>query len=651
MKTTNRLASFIKADHRYVYLGTSVIAALGLAFSQRNPTPLSFLAPTGVFQDCLWAILWAWIVVSAAALVTKLMHWSDYREKSPFASERFRRGARLGSYVVVAIAAIFFVDRCVMSFIDLVQVSIVSDSNPSDFLSSLVYMTYKSGDFFIRGIEITIALATFGTVIAFFLALLFVFLRIQTFDRVDNDLVRFFKSIGRGFATIYSTIVRGTPMMVQGLLIYYAGFTVLRGMGFETAQANQIWSTFTAGLVTISLNSTAYMMEVLRGGIESIDPGQAEAARSLGLSQWQAMRKVVFPQGIKNAIPALTNELIINIKDSSVLSVIGVFDLMYATTTVAGVYYRQMEVYCVALVVYLILTLVASRLLEAFGKSSVPRLRSRCPALTRLKTRRIIMADTATTGVAAAAQTNEPLIRVEGLRKSFGSLEVLKGIDLSVNPGEVVTIIGASGSGKSTFLRCLNLLETPDAGHIWFHGQDLTAERCNINKLREDIGMVFQGFNLFNNMDVLDNCTLAPVTLKKMSKAEAEKVAMEHLTSVGLEKFAHAAVGRLSGGQKQRVAIARALCMNPQIMLFDEPTSALDPEIVGEVLEVMRKLAADGMTMVVVTHEMAFARTVSDRVVFMDKGVVLEDAAPAELFGNPKHQRTREFLSRYLEDK
>ncbi len=338
MKAINRLASFIKADHRYVYLGTSVIAALGLAFSQRNPTPLSFLAPTGIFQDCLWAILWAWIVVSAAALVTKLMHWSDYREKSPFASERFRRGARLGSYVVVAIAAIFFIDRCVMSFIDLVQVSIVSDSNPSDFLSSLVYMTYKSGDFFIRGIEITIALATFGTVIAFFLALLFVFLRIQTFDRVDNDLVRFFKSIGRGFATIYSTIVRGTPMMVQGLLIYYAGFTVLRGM------------------------------EVLRGGIESIDPGQAEAARSLGLSQWQAMRKVVFPQGIKNAIPALTNELIINIKDSSVLSVIGVFDLMYATTTVAGVYYRQMEVYCVALVVYLILTLVASRLLEAFGK-------------------------------------------------------------------------------------------------------------------------------------------------------------------------------------------------------------------------------------------------------------------------------------------
>ena len=274
---------------------------LGLA-CQRKLTPLSFWHLRACSKIAFGQSR-AWLVVSAALSPTSL-HWSDYRENVAVCFERFRCGARLGSYVVVAIAAIFFIDRCVMSFIDLVQVSIVSDSNPSDFLSSLVYMTYKSGDFFIRGIEITIALATFGTVIAFFLALLFVFLRIQTFDRVDNDLTRFFKSIGRGFATIYSTIVRGTPMMVQGLLIYYAGFTVLRGMGFETAQANQIWSTFTAGLVTISLNSTAYMMEVLRGGIESIDAGQAEAARSLGLSQWQAMPQVVFPQGIKTRSPA-----------------------------------------------------------------------------------------------------------------------------------------------------------------------------------------------------------------------------------------------------------------------------------------------------------------------------------------------------------
>jgi len=221
-----------------------------------------------------------------------------------------------------------------------------------------------------------------------------------------------------------------------------------------------------------------------------------------------------------------------------------------------------------------------------------------------------------------------PLISVQGLRKSFGSHEVLKGIDLDVAPGEVLTIIGASGSGKSTLLRCLNLLETPDAGHVWFGGQDLMAPETNVNALRADIGMVFQGFNLFNNLDVLDNCTLAPVTLGKLKKEEAERVALDHLASVGLADFAHADSKRLSGGQKQRVAIARALCMNPQIMLFDEPTSALDPEIVGEVLEVMRKLAEGGMTMVVVTHEMAFAKNVSDRVVFMDQGVIAEQGAP-----------------------
>ena len=242
------------------------------------------------------------------------------------------------------------------------------------------------------------------------------------------------------------------------------------------------------------------------------------------------------------------------------------------------------------------------------------------------------------------------MVRIEGLRKAFGSLEVLRDINLDVMPGQVVTVIGSSGSGKSTLLRCINLLETPDAGHVWFHGEDLAADHVNVNALREKIGMVFQGFNLFNNKNVLDNCTLAPVTLKKMSREEAERVAMGHLESVGMANFAHVGVNTLSGGQKQRVAIARALCMNPDLMLFDEPTSALDPEIVGEVLEVMRRLAADGMTMVVVTHEMSFAKNVSDRVLFMDKGVIAEQGTPEQIFTAPREPRTREFLARYLDD-
>ena len=245
----------------------------------------------------------------------------------------------------------------------------------------------------------------------------------------------------------------------------------------------------------------------------------------------------------------------------------------------------------------------------------------------------------------------EPVIRIEKLEKSFGNLKVLKGIDLEVMPGEVVCIIGASGSGKSTLLRCINLLEYADSGHIWFDGNDLMDLGTDLNALRQRIGMVFQSFNLFNNKNVLDNCTLAPISVKHIPRAQAEETAIRHLKAVGLEDFIHADSRRLSGGQKQRVAIARALCMEPEIMLFDEPTSALDPEIVGEVLDVMKNLAKEGITMVVVTHEMAFAKEVSDRVVFMDQGVILEQGAPAEVFGHPKEARTREFLSRYLEDK
>ena len=250
----------------------------------------------------------------------------------------------------------------------------------------------------------------------------------------------------------------------------------------------------------------------------------------------------------------------------------------------------------------------------------------------------------------AASNTagTEPVIRIEGLRKSFGDHVVLKNIDFDVMPGEVVTIIGASGSGKSTLLRCINLLETPDSGHVWFHGQDLAAEHVDVNRLREKIGMVFQGFNLFNNLNVLQNCTLAPVTLKKMSKAEAEAEAMRHLAEVGLADFAKSPVTSLSGGQKQRVAIARALCMRPDLMLFDEPTSALDPEMVNEVLNVMVELAQENITMICVTHEMGFARQVADRIVFMEDGQILEEGTPEHFFTHPDNPRCQAFLDKIL---
>ena len=239
-------------------------------------------------------------------------------------------------------------------------------------------------------------------------------------------------------------------------------------------------------------------------------------------------------------------------------------------------------------------------------------------------------------------------IHVENLKKNFGHLEVLKGVSTDIYEGEVVCIIGPSGSGKSTFLRCLNRLEDITGGEIIVDGFKINDKKLNINKVRENIGMVFQHFNLFANMNVLRNLMLAPVDLKKATKEEAEKRAMELLETVGLSEKAEAYPSQLSGGQKQRVAIARALAMNPDIMLFDEPTSALDPEMVGEVLAVMKTLALNGMTMVVVTHEMGFAREVADRVLFMDGGVVLEEGTPEEIFSNPKHPRTIDFLNKVL---
>ena len=240
------------------------------------------------------------------------------------------------------------------------------------------------------------------------------------------------------------------------------------------------------------------------------------------------------------------------------------------------------------------------------------------------------------------------MIKVSGLKKSFGDLKVLKGIDQHVRKGEKIVLIGPSGSGKSTFLRCLNLLETPTEGEILIEGESITAPKTNVNKLREKMGMVFQHFNLFPHLSVIENITLAPIKVKKKNASDANKKAIELLNIVGLSDKADSYPGQLSGGQKQRIAIARALAMEPDIMLFDEPTSALDPEMVGEILEVMKNLANAGMTMVVVTHEMNFAKEVASRVVFMDEGKIIEENTPKELFDSPQSDRLKSFLSKVL---
>lgn len=363
-----RLATFILSDHRYVLLATSAVAALGAMLSSSPRPAMSFMANAYMVEVVMYYILIAWLVLSAVALVFKLAKWRTYADESLFTKPAVARVLRYASYVVWLIVAVLVVDRIGMGLASAWAVASTAASMPETTLERMLYVLYNGRGMFYEGFKTTVLLSVFGTSIAFFLALLLVFLRIQVVDRSDNDFVRFLKVVGSGFAKVYSTVVRGTPMMVQAMIIFFGVFGLFKMTNLTTTQINGIWSTFAAGLVTITLNSTAYMMEVLRGGIESVDMGQAEAARSLGLSQWQAMRKVVFPQGVKFAIPGLSNELIINIKDSSVLSVIGTFDLMFATTTVGGTYYRQFDAALITSIIYLCLTMLASWLLNRLAR-------------------------------------------------------------------------------------------------------------------------------------------------------------------------------------------------------------------------------------------------------------------------------------------
>ena len=361
-----KLVNFIKRNHPYVYLSGAVLGALGIKMASMQPSQLSFLGSSPMLYIPA-GICGLFILLALGALAVKLSHWKNFFATA-FKSPAMLRLSRYFSYVLWAAVLLLFIDRPLMSFAAMATDSFSAEKMPSDFVPSMLYLLHNGASFFRMGIWTTVRIALLGTLIAFVLALFMVTLRIQKPDRQDNDLVRFLKYIGSRFASIYITVIRGTPMMVQALIFYYAGFNIFKGTGMSVTEINQIWSFFISGLITVSLNSTAYLAEVLRGGIESIDHGQTEAARSLGMTGWQTMLKVVFPQAVKNSIPAIGNEVIINIKDSSVLSVIGCMDLMYATTSVSGIYFKALETYCIAAVFYLIMTYLSSQLMKAISR-------------------------------------------------------------------------------------------------------------------------------------------------------------------------------------------------------------------------------------------------------------------------------------------
>lgn len=361
-----KLVNFVKRDHPYVYLSGAVLGALGIKMASMQPSRLSFLGSSPLLY-ILAGICGLFILLALAALAVKLSHWKNF-SSTAFKKPAMVKAARYFSYVLCAAVLLLFIDRPLMSFSVMAGNSTGADRMPDGFVPSMLYMLHNGATFFRMGIWTTVRIALLGTLIAFVLALFMVVLRIQTPDRQDNDLIRFIKCIGRNFASAYITVIRGTPMMVQAMIFYYAGFNIFKGTGMSVTEINQVWSFFISGLITVSLNSTAYLAEVLRGGIESIDHGQTEAARSLGMTGWQTMIKVVFPQAVKNSIPAIGNEFIINIKDSSVLSVIGCMDLMYATTSVSGIYFKSLECYCIAAVFYLIMTYFSSLLMKAISR-------------------------------------------------------------------------------------------------------------------------------------------------------------------------------------------------------------------------------------------------------------------------------------------
>jgi polar amino acid transport system permease protein len=470
----------------------------------------------------------------------------------------------------------------------------------------------------------------------------------------------------RGVAWFYIWFVRGTPLLLQLVFI----FDVLPSVGLT-------FSTFTTAVVGFSLNEAAFSAEIIRGGVLSVNRNQSIAAGALGMPPLLTLRRIILPQAMRAILPGIANQTITMVKNTSIASVIFVNELTFRAQQIVGQNFQFFRVFTAAGLIYLLMTTAiaigqihleryfdfmrekngrtAQRVRSLLGRarqSTSPPSRATFPPQTRSEPLTTLI------GSICHDMTNvetRPCVICRNLQKSYSEREVLKSIDLTVNTGEVVVIMGPSGSGKSTLLRLINHLEVLDWGEITVDGQHVGYERLPGAGLRPTrrlaqaraaarIGMVFQHFNLFDHLTALENVMEAPLTVYRQKPDEVRALALRLLSAVGLARHVDQLPYRLSGGQQQRVAIARALAVSPRVMLFDEPTSALDPELVGEVLAVIRSLAEAGMTMIIVTHEVRFAREVADRILFMDDGVIVEQGPPRQVLDHPTQDRTRRFL-------
>jgi polar amino acid transport system permease protein len=507
-------------------------------------------------------------------------------------------------------------------------------------------LSYFTSDFLWAGAVLAIQITAVSMTIGLALGLVLALMRISEIRALSLA------------AWFYIWVVRGTPLLLQLVFVFDA--LPLIGLKF---------GSFTTAVIGFSLNQAAFAAEIIRGGILSVNPQQAVAASSLGMGPMLTLRRIVLPQAMRAILPALANDTIGMLKMTSVASVIFVNELTFRAQQIVGQNFKFFTVFAGAGMIYLLLTSIITGVQILLERSLDPDLRARRAGRDWLGRKR--------PGVSAVSAPHRPVSRVEAVRelippaqaleadapflqcanvwKAYGERDVLRGISFTVKPGEVVAVIGPSGSGKSTLLRLINHLESLDQGDIRVGGRYVGYVQENGRlkptsgraKARAEVGvsMVFQQFNLFSNLTALENIMEAPVRVHGVPQDEAEALARRLLAVVGLSSHADHLPQHLSGGQQQRVAIARALAVKPRLMLFDEPTSALDPELVGEVLNVMRSLAEAGMTMVIVTHEIRFAREVADRVVFFDEGAVVEEGTPAEVLDNPRKERTRRFLS------